>query len=155
VNENEFFQRLKRNNLPVVVDFWAAWCGPCKATEPVLKKVSQEYAGWVDVWKVDVEENHELRASLNILGLPTLIVYRGGQEVTRCTGVASKLLLTQLFESAISGVAPTQSTYIIREQLVRLIITATKFISHFEIQTNSEHIRKGADTPNCANQAKL
>lgn len=153
MNEKEFIQRLAKNNLPVVVDFWADWCSPCKSIEPTLKNLGQEYMGWVDLWRVNVEENQELRTAINILGLPTLIVYRGEKEVTRCTGAASKTILNQLFETAISGVAPTQPAYILRERLVRTILIAAKAITRVEKRVGDETTRKAADSISFENTA--
>jgi thioredoxin 1 len=153
VTENKFIQRLTKNNLPVVVDVWAAWCDPCKTIEPTLKKIGREYAGWVDVWKVNVNENQELRTKLNITGLPTLIVYKGGMEVTRCTGAASKMVLNQLFETALSGVVPTQPAYILREHLAHWMLTTSRIISLFEKQANDQNIHNITSSPNCENPA--
>src|SRR5512139_2039650 len=101
MNENDFFARVKQNPRPVVVDFWAPWCGPCRAIEPVVKKLGADYAGRVDVWKVNADEQPDVLRSLRIFGIPTLVAFNQGQEVARRTGVASPGTLSTLFEAAL------------------------------------------------------
>jgi len=78
--------KLRKNPRPVVVEFWAPWCGPCKVMAPSLKKAEEVYLGKVDLWKINADENPELLRGLGVMGIPTMIGYYDGQEVSRRTG---------------------------------------------------------------------
>lgn len=117
---SDFFERLKQAPRPVVVDFWAPWCGPCRAIEPVLKKVGAEYNGRVDVWRVNADEHPQVLKDLRIYGIPTLVAFRNGEEVARRTGVASAPVLAGLFDAAITGDKPAQSGPTLIDRLLRL-----------------------------------
>ncbi len=132
MDEKEFLEQLKKYQLPVVVDFWAPWCSPCKMIDPLMKKLSQEYTGRVDVWKVNVDESPELRSTLHILGITTLIVFRNGQEITRCTGAAPLPVLNMLFDIALSGEAPKQPIFRLREHLVVMSLGFAKLVSRVD-----------------------
>lgn len=98
----EFHKRLQESALPVVVDVWAPWCGPCRTLSPRLDKVGESFTGQVEVWKINADESPELTRSLGVMGIPTLIFYKEGVEVTRRTGVQSADALRELFESLLS-----------------------------------------------------
>ena len=118
--EEDFYQRLSENPLPVVVDFWAPWCGPCRAVEPMLKSAGKEYSGRVDVWKINADEHPELLRQLRIFGIPTLIGFKSGQEVARHTGVGSPQALGALFEAALSGEKPVKTGLGMTDRILRL-----------------------------------
>ncbi len=122
MSDSNFFERLKANPHPVVVDFWATWCTPCKMIEPAMHKLGQEYAGQVDVWKVNADEHPEILRKLGIYGIPTLVAFRDGQEVTRRTGAASQTVLSGLFEAALSGEQPAAAGLMLKDRLLRLAI---------------------------------
>lgn len=86
---------------PVLVDFWAQWCGPCKAIAPVLDEVAQEYEGKVRIVKVNVDENPDTPAKLGVRGIPTLMLFKGGQAVETKVGALSKSQLTAFLDSAL------------------------------------------------------
>ena len=80
MDSQAFFEKLKQNPRPVVVDLWAPWCGPCKMVKPILEKLAQEYTGRVDLWQINADDNQDLLRELKVYGIPTLIVYRDGKE---------------------------------------------------------------------------
>lgn len=99
-------QTLRQNPLPVVVDVWAPWCMPCRAIERPLAVLKEEYAGRVDVVKVNADEQIEAARALGVTGIPTLVTFREGKEVARHTGSAPTAVLRQLFEAGLAGDAP-------------------------------------------------
>jgi thioredoxin len=116
----EFVQKLHEHARPVVVDFWAPWCVPCRAIEPVMEKLGEEYTRRVDVWKVNADEQPELVHSLRIYSIPTLIAFRDGQEVGRHTGAASAPALAALFESAMNGEKLARNGIELSDRFLRL-----------------------------------
>jgi thioredoxin 1 len=75
---------------PVLVDFWAPWCGPCRAMAPVLDTISQEQEGKVKVVKVNVDDNQQLAVRFGVQAIPTLVIFKGGQPVDRVVGVVAR-----------------------------------------------------------------
>jgi thioredoxin 1 len=85
---------------PVLVDFWAAWCGPCKMIAPVLDEIAEEYAGKLKVVKVDVDENREAPAKYGVRGIPTLLMFKNGQLEATKVGALTKNQLIDFINSA-------------------------------------------------------
>ena len=104
-----FFEKLQQSPLPVVVDLWAPWCGPCKAVKPTLEKLAQEYQGRVTLWEINADENADLLRELHVYGIPTLIVYNKGKETLRYVGAKPASALRAMFETLSTGGIPTQS----------------------------------------------
>lgn len=90
VNEANFESEVLKSAQPVVVDFWAQWCGPCKAIAPVLEEIASEQAGRVKIAKVDIDNNQELAARFGIQSIPTLLFFSGGELRKQTVGFASK-----------------------------------------------------------------
>ena len=116
-----FLEQLQQNPRPVVVDFWAPWCGPCKRVKPELKKLAADYAERVDLWEINANENPDLLQSLKVYGIPTLISYTHGKEVRRYIGIKSNDELRALFESLLTGNAPTASELSSWDRFIRFI----------------------------------
>ena len=105
MTEAEFRARLRDHAGPVVVDFWAPWCGPCRAMAPALAELEIAFTGRVEVWKIDVDSEAEVAAALGVRVIPTLVAFNGEQEVTRVVGAPARRRLRALFEQAVTGVA--------------------------------------------------
>ncbi len=103
VTDNSFESEVLKNQLPVLVDFWAPWCGPCRAVAPVLEELSKEYEGQLQVLKMNVDENPSTPTKYGIRAIPTLILFKNGDVVGQVTGAVSKGNLKDLItEKALS-----------------------------------------------------
>jgi len=101
VTDDTFDTEVKQSDLPVVVDFWAEWCGPCKQIGPALEELSDEFAGKVKIVKVNVDENMRTAQELHIRGIPALFLFKDGQVVSNKTGAAPKAALQTWIEGAL------------------------------------------------------
>lgn len=101
ITDAQFQEEVLQSELPVVVDFWAPWCGPCKMIAPVLEDVANEMAGKVKVVKINVDENPETAPKYNVRGIPTLLVVKGGAVAGTKVGAVSKSQLVEFVESSI------------------------------------------------------
>ncbi len=90
VTKDTFDQEVLKSEMPVIVDFWAAWCGPCKAISPIVEELGQEYAGKAKVVKINVDEQNELAMQYGIMSIPTLKFFQGGKIVGEIVGAAPK-----------------------------------------------------------------
>jgi len=100
VTDQEFEASVIKSELPVLVDFWAPWCGPCRAIAPIVEELAGEYQGKVGFAKLNTDDNQRTAMKYGIMAIPTLLLFRGGNEVARVTGVQSK----QALKKAIDGV---------------------------------------------------
>lgn len=90
VTSKNFEEEVSKSNVPVLLDFWASWCGPCKMVSPIVDAVAEEVEGRVKVGKINVDEEQELAKSFSIMSIPTLIVINNGKLVNQAVGVRSK-----------------------------------------------------------------
>ena len=96
-SETTFNEEVLQENLPVLVDFTAVWCGPCKMLDPVVKELAQEWDGQVKVVKLDVDDNPSVAMQYMVMGVPTLMLFKDGQPVERVTGYQPKDRLSKKF----------------------------------------------------------
>jgi thioredoxin len=118
---SEFTSKILEARQPVVVDLWAPWCGPCRAVKPILEELAREYAGRVELWEINADESAELLRALHVYGIPTLLVYKEGQEAARYIGAKPAQTLRSLFESLASGTLPAAAKLAPRDRVVRLM----------------------------------
>lgn len=96
---NENFESLKNGAQPLVVDFWATWCGPCRMVGPVISELAQEYDGRIVVGKCDVEENEDIAMEFGIRNIPTILFFKNGQVIDKIVGAQSKARIQEKFET--------------------------------------------------------
>ena len=101
VTDETFDAEVRNSDIPVVVDFWAEWCGPCKQIGPALEELSDEMGGRIKIAKVDVDSNPNSAAALGIRGIPALFIFKDGQVVSNKTGAAPKAALLGWIEDSI------------------------------------------------------
>jgi len=95
----ENFENLKNGNLPLVVDFWATWCGPCRMIAPIISKLAEKYDGKIIVGKCDVEENDDMAEEFGIRNIPTILFFKGGEIVDKIVGAQSEGKLDEKFQT--------------------------------------------------------
>lgn len=102
VNDDNFEQAILQSNTPVLVDFWAPWCGPCRMLAPTVEAIAEQYAGDARVAKLNVDDNPSVVQRYRIQGIPTLILFQGGEEKERIIGASSKETISRMIDKALS-----------------------------------------------------
>ena len=101
IGSEEAFDKLITGDVPVLVDFWATWCGPCRMIAPIVEEIANAYAGKAIVAKVDVDEQGELAQRYRVMNIPTLMLFKQGQLVDKAIGARPKAALEQMLNKAL------------------------------------------------------
>lgn len=105
ISDAEFEEKVLKSDKPVLVDFWAPWCGPCKMIAPTLDEIAQERGDSLTIAKVNVDDNNEHAAKLGVQGIPTMVLFVNGQPVDRLVGALPKAAIVERVENALQAKA--------------------------------------------------
>ena len=100
-SDSNFTSEVIESDLPVLVDFWAPWCGPCRMVDPVVQEIAGEYDGRLKVGKLNTDDNREVAAKYGIMSIPTLMIFKGGEVKERIVGAQPKKAITDKIDSVL------------------------------------------------------
>ena len=103
ITDQAFEQEVVKANKPALVDFWAAWCGPCKMLSPIVEEVAKTHQNQFNFFKVNVDDNPQVAANFQIMSIPTLIFFKGGRPIDKIIGLVSKEEITRRLEAILRG----------------------------------------------------
>jgi thioredoxin 1 len=103
VTDDNFEHDVLKSTVPVLVDFWAPWCGPCKMIAPILDEIATEYNGRLKVGKLNTDENQRVAAQYGIMSIPTLLIFRNGKKAGQIVGAQPKQSITRQIEAVLQG----------------------------------------------------
>ncbi len=101
LTKDNFDSEVINSNIPVLVDFWASWCGPCRMIAPVIERIAEKFDGRIKVGKVNVDEEPEISLEYNIASIPTVMIFKNGEEVSKSIGYSDEAEIEQLVLQAI------------------------------------------------------